>query len=207
MLTIHKKPFKVFTIDNAFSAAELSNLALYVHGELDKPQRTFTNSDFQNGKTVNKFISKFIFKKIKPFIPSESLNVIQTIMFARVHTGKFFGVHTDTGYDINSKYTVLLYLNDDFEGGSTSFYDDNLTEKLFEIKPVKGRILCFDIDLFHSGDIVTKGTKLWIGTELKIATNEQFDIPLVIEPCVLDALPHEVSTLSKMQCLSWLELV
>lgn len=171
MLTIHKKPFQVFTIDNAFSEAELSSLALYVNDQLDKPQqRTFTSSDFQNGKTVNKFIANYIYKKIKPFIADELLNVIQTIMFAKVHAGKFFGVHTDTGYDINSKYTVLLYLNDDFEGGTTSFYDENLTEKLFEIQPVKGRLLCFDINLFHSGDVVTKGTKLWIGTELKNCT-------------------------------------
>lgn len=155
MLTIHKKPFQIFTIDNAFSDEELSDLTLYVHSELDKQeQRTFTSSDFQNGKTVNKNIANSIYDKIKPFIIYEPLDVIQTIMFARVHT--------DTGYDNNSKYTVLVYLNDDFEGGSTSFYDDNLTEKLFEIQPVKGRILCFDIDLFHSGDMITKGTKLWI---------------------------------------------
>lgn len=44
------------------------------------------------------------------------------IMYAKIKSGEFFGLHTDTGceYDIiknkYSKYTVITYLNDDYEG-------------------------------------------------------------------------------------------
>jgi hypothetical protein len=67
--------------------------------------------------------------------------------------------------NLYSKYTLLIYLNDDYEGGTTTFYTDTFIER-FKVQPKKGRILCFDIDLFRSGDRVSNGNKMWIGTEL-----------------------------------------
>lgn len=122
-----------------------------------------------------------MYTKIHHFLPNKYCdrlgrswafcNAIPTIMMAKVEHNQHFGIHTDTGcaYDKQnyrySKYTVLLYLNDDFDGGCTTFFSDNFKE-LFSIKPKTGRILCFDIDRYHRGEHVLSGCKCWIGTEL-----------------------------------------
>lgn len=177
----HAHPFAVFTIDDVFSEKEIKFLRDFVETQLRKPVRNFTNSDFQNGKIVESTVSKIIYNKIQPVLPEsytdgkgeqwEFTGISKTVMFANVKPGKQFDLHTDTGceFDIQSntcsKYTVLVYLNDDFTGGTTTFYSDQFDE-LFAIFPRTGRILCFDIDMFHKGDMVGSGSKLWVGSEL-----------------------------------------
>ena len=91
-------------------------------------------------------------------------------------TGKFtkndkFGLHTDTGlfYDKDKKekslYTLLIYLNDGFEGGETVFYDNNF-EETYRVKPEKGKALLFHIDLWHKASEILEGEKYWIGCEI-----------------------------------------
>lgn len=70
------------------------------------------------------------------------------------------------------KYTLLVYLNDDFEGGNTQFPNINLL-----IKPKKRSVLVFNnldenekvlASAFHAGLPVTKGRKyalnIWVRT-------------------------------------------
>ena len=64
-----------------------------------------------------------------------------------------------------SCWTLLIYLNDDYEGGHTIFYDDNW-KQIESISPERGKALLFDIDLWHRGDILVSGTKQWIGCEI-----------------------------------------
>ena len=90
-------------------------------------------------------------------------------MYAVIEPGQSFPIHTDTGAEYSkegeSKFTVLVYLSHEFEGGTTQFYT-RIFEKTVEITPRAGKILVFDIDLFHAGMPVTNGTKYWIGTEI-----------------------------------------
>lgn len=93
------------------------------------------------------------------------------IMYAKIDTNQLFMIHTDTGceYDdsrnLYSKFTVLTYLNDDYNHGATKFYNNDFQDTAV-IMPKTNRTLIFDIDLFHSGEKVTSGCKYWIGTEL-----------------------------------------
>jgi hypothetical protein len=173
-------PFEVFTIDNLFTEEELTEFQIFI---LNTPLygRTFTNSEFVNGKIIHENYSKNIYSKLKHLLPFEYCDnssvswsyagSTKVIMFANIQPNQQFGIHTDTGYEYDkinnlySKYTLLIYLNDDYEGGTTTFYTDTFIER-FKVQPKKGRILCFDIDLFHSGDRVSNGNKMWIGTEL-----------------------------------------
>lgn len=95
--------------------------------------------------------------------------VTKYVMYAVLEPGQSFPIHTDTGAEFSeeceSKFTVLIYLNDDFDGGKTQFFDNNFV-KTCSICPKRGRTLVFDIDLFHAGMSIESGTKLWIGTEL-----------------------------------------
>lgn len=173
-------PFEIFTIDNLYTNEEIELFKDYVKNADDK-NRTFTSSPFKNGKIINQDFSSLMYSRIQKYLPGEYvdrqnikweyLECPKYIMYAKVQTGEHFGLHTDTGceYDINknkySKYTVLTYLNDDYEGGNTVFYDDNF-KKTCEIKPKSNRTLIFDIDLYHQGCRVLKGSKYWLGSEL-----------------------------------------
>lgn len=93
------------------------------------------------------------------------------IMWARYDPETDFGLHTDTGlfYDSikreKSRWTLLIYLNNDFNGGSTVFYDDNFKE-ILTVEPQAGTCVLFDIDLWHKGTKVLDSRKYWIGCEI-----------------------------------------
>lgn len=173
-------PYEIFTIDNLYTESELNKFKKIVNN-WDPSIRSFTNSEFKNGKLIMPEISSLMYSKIETFLPFKYIdrnNLNWTykssphfIMYADVIENQQFSIHSDTGiiYDnknnLYSKYTVLTYLNDDFEGGCTQFYDDKFNKTVCII-PKCNRTLIFDIDLFHAGLSVTKNNKQWIGTEL-----------------------------------------
>ena len=123
-------------------------------------------------------MTALMFERIQPHLPSvyrDREGVSWTyesapkfIMYSKINPGQQFPIHTDTGCEygkLTSRYTVLTYLNDDFEGGHTQFYNSEF-KKTVSIVPKRGKTLCFDINLFHAGDEVFKTAKYWIGTEL-----------------------------------------
>lgn len=94
------------------------------------------------------------------------------IMSGQYVPGQSFSMHTDTGlfYDAaageRSRWTLLVYLNDNYEGGETVFYDTATWAETRCIKPVQGKALIFDIDLWHCGMPLQNGKKSWIGCEI-----------------------------------------
>ena len=66
---------------------------------------------------------------------------------------KHYDGHT---FDDNntSSYTLLVYLNDNFEGGSTTF-----TESGIKIQPTQGMVLILDQNIEHEAEGVTNGFK------------------------------------------------
>ncbi len=173
------REFEIFTIDNLFTDHEIALFTKIVESRKDDALR-FTHSPFSNGKIVSIELSDIILERIRPHLPLRYGNkagfrsVLGTacyIMFAEIAPGQQFGIHTDTGCvfeqngQVASSHTVLIYLNDDFEGGGTQFYQEGL-EEICCIQPKKNRTLCFDIDLYHKGNTVHRGFKKWLGTEL-----------------------------------------
>lgn len=185
----HEIPFEIFTVDDIYTEKELDMLnkaASYdVEGDEAVYTRPFTSaSDFINGKAMRPALATMMYERLRPFLPSmyvdreglvcRFVGACKYVMFATTRAGQQFSIHTDTGceYDEDarrmSKFTVLTYLNDDFEGGETVFYDSNFKETC-RVHAKKGRTLVFDINLFHSGSMVQVGEKRWIGTELVCA--------------------------------------
>jgi len=78
--------------------------------------------------------------------------------------------------DRRSQLTFLLYLNDDFEGGHTSFFlpkkeGEKEHVKVCSVKVPQGGVLCFyhgdhHLSQWHEGSLVTKGTKYVIRSEV-----------------------------------------
>lgn len=139
-----------------------------------KESYNFTDSGiFKNRKFIDTTLTEVFYNKLmKHFEPSDLLvRPNNLIMTGHYEEGEQFNLHTDTGLYYNrntkekSRWTLLIYLNEDYEGGHTQFYDDswNLRET---IKPEKGKALLFDIDLWHRGDNIKIGKKYWIGCEI-----------------------------------------
>lgn len=84
----------------------------------------------------------------------------------RYQPGMKFAPHADGAFhrddDEQSFYSVLVYLNGDFEGGATTF----ITEPEIAIQPETGKILLFQHPIIHEGSLVTSGVKYVARTDL-----------------------------------------
>lgn len=109
-----------------------------------------------------------IWSEVKEFAPQKIGNSIaiglnEMFRFYKYQPGQLFKKHRDQSFMRNeseaSYYTLLIYLNDDFEGGTTTF--NNIT-----INPKAGACLIFLHDLEHEGSILTQGIKYVLRTDI-----------------------------------------
>jgi predicted 2-oxoglutarate/Fe(II)-dependent dioxygenase YbiX len=88
--------------------------------------------------------------------------------YTRYGPGAGLSPHYDGQFkcdDQTSVATLLVYLNDDFEGGETAFLDDD-ENVLSEVVPVAGRALVLKQDVYHMAAAVTKGVKYLLRTDV-----------------------------------------
>lgn len=161
---------KIFTFDNFLNLSECQTFM----GQINAKQNTvcFTNvANFKNDKYIDLQLATYFFDKIKKQCTIPIIRPNNLIMTGKYIPNQQFSIHTDTGLYFNrnkhekSRYTLLIYLNDDYENGETIFYTDDF-KLLATITPKRGMALVFDIDLWHKGNIVLKNDKYWIGCEL-----------------------------------------
>jgi len=83
----------------------------------------------------------------------------------RYSPGEYFGPHTDAPFRANdqsvTKLSMVLYLNDDYSGGKTSFPDISL-----DVRPEVGKVLLFAPDLRHMSQTVLSGVKYIVRSEV-----------------------------------------
>lgn len=81
----------------------------------------------------------------------------------RYEAGQRFRWHRDGAFarsDVElSRWTLLLYLNDDFDGGETEFEDAS-------VRPARGAALAFSHGLLHQGASVRRGVKYVLRTDV-----------------------------------------
>ena len=87
--------------------------------------------------------------------------------FYRYGPGEFFAWHRDGAFYRDDReqslVTLMIYLNDGFEGGSTDF---DLPEGPVSIVPERGMVLLFHHPLRHQGAPVRRGEKLVLRTDV-----------------------------------------
>ena len=99
----------------------------------------------------------------------EVLAFNERFRFYRYDVGQTFNRHFDGAFSRNddeqSQFTFLIYLNDDFAGGHTNFFDDNgaITHS---VQPRRGMALVFWHPMMHEGATVTKGRKYVLRTDV-----------------------------------------
>ena len=109
---------------------------------------------------VRDIVPQRVQKKWRPVGLNERLR------FYRYDAGQLFDWHSDGFYERpngqRSFFTLLIYFNDDFDGGGTSFRDDGFRRADFDpftVKPKRGMGLVFHHPIAHRGDAIVAGRK------------------------------------------------
>lgn len=100
---------------------------------------------------------------------SKAVGLNELFRFYKYQPGQLFKKHRDQSFIRNSSeasyFTFMIYLNDDFKGGATTF--DHL-----EVSPKKGSALIFYHYLEHEGSEVIEGTKYVLRTDIMYKLKE-----------------------------------
>ena len=117
-------------------------------------------------------LAQQLFERARPLLPAtwfgwELCGFNERFRFYRYDPGQHFAPHTD-GYYENPKgershLTFMVYLNEGFEGGATTF--ERGRESL-EVVPRTGLALVFYHKLLHEGAVVEKGRKYVLRTDV-----------------------------------------
>jgi len=112
-----------------------------------------------------------LWQRLSPHIPAflngcRALGLNERFRFYRYDRGEKFAWHYDGPYSRPngecSRLTLMLYLNDDFEGGATEFQLD----EWLVVQPEAGMVLLFDHPVLHQGSPVTRGRKYVLRTDV-----------------------------------------
>lgn len=113
-------------------------------------------------------LADVLWKKIRPFAPeqignSKAIGLNELFRFYKYQPGQEFKRHRDQSYIRNdgeaSYYTVMIYLNQNYNDGTTTFGD-------LVVQPKQGMALIFLHNLEHEGSPVTKGVKYVLRTDI-----------------------------------------
>lgn len=120
-----------------------------------------------------------IYKQLADNVPKKfrkkwrPVGLNERLRFYRYDAGQFFDWHSDGYYERpngeRSFFTFIIYLNDDFEGGGTSFREEGFRRSecgQFTVKAKKGNALLFHHPIGHRGDAVTSGRKYVLRTDV-----------------------------------------
>jgi len=123
----------------------------------------------------NPKVAEQLYAQIKDMLPDvdgyEPTGLNERFRFYRYKDGQQFKPHVDGSYRKSpteeSKVTMLLYLNGDFEGGNTTLIMEGQ-----EIEPKEGMMLLFAHKIMHCGRPVTAGTKYVLRTDVMYKLKE-----------------------------------
>ena len=124
--------------------------------------------DFDRSRAENPQLAEILAERLKPIIqvllPDENWFVHPVLAYHRYNTSGSMRPHFDSQKveeNASSIASILLYVNDDFAGGSTQFEST-------AVKPEVGKVLLISHDLLHKANVVTDGAKYIIRTALMV---------------------------------------
>lgn len=126
-------------------------------------------------------LADVLWTRARPFIPPtidewRAIGFNERFRFYRYGAGQKFAPHYDgffsRGESERSQLTFMVYLNDDFRGGETRFYDEN-RELHLTVRPAGGMALVFVHLQLHEGAPVIDGSKYVLRTDVMYALRAQ----------------------------------
>ena len=122
-----------------------------------------------------------LWQRALPFLPERIGNrrragFNERFRFYRYDPGQQFAPHWDGCFRRDngerSELTFLVYLNDNFRGGQTRFYENNGTPRL-QVEPERGAALVFVHGQLHEGAEVIQGRKYALRTDVMYFPSER----------------------------------
>ena len=160
----------IFTIPNFFSVQEcshrirLSEESGFELATLSTVGGTVVDETVRNNSRVitdDQTLAAELWNRLRVALPvfmdgRQAIGINERFRFYRYEPGQRFVGHVDGRFrrenGEESRLTFMIYLNDDFMGGETSFHD-------LVIAPCRGTALIFRHELFHEGRPVIQGKK------------------------------------------------
>ncbi|MHB1561462.1 MAG: prolyl hydroxylase family protein [Isosphaeraceae bacterium] len=119
-------------------------------------------------------LAEELWSRAKSLVPRrvdgwEAVGLNERFRFYRYVTAEAFAPHYDgsicRGEDEESKLTFMVYLNEDCEGGQTTFFHPDGRLR-FDVRPRTGQALVFVHLQLHEGSPVTGGRKYALRTDV-----------------------------------------
>jgi hypothetical protein len=152
-------------VDDIYTDTECRNFIDIIEGSSDlSPPNNPLYRDQDRAIKDDPVIAKELFRRLRPHLP-ERINMLKLIglndrlRMYRYRAGQRFEPHMDHWYRPSETritlHTVLVYFNDDFEGGETRF-QEQIEQTII---PKRGRVAIFQHKIRHEGCPVRRGVK------------------------------------------------
>ncbi|MBI1246962.1 proline hydroxylase [bacterium] len=157
----------------------LAESAGFVDAPITTSQGAVMRKDIRNNLRLmidNPVAAEKLWQRAKPWTidPWRSRTAIglnERLRFYKYEPGQSFAPHVDGRYRRSdtekSDFTFLIYLNDDFEGGGTRFFNPGT----FRVIPEKGSALFFHHPQLHEGEVIEKGVKYVLRSDVMYRSN------------------------------------
>lgn len=174
---------KLFLIHDFLSASECEKFIAqsenegYETASIDAGAGAIIRTDIRNNTRLisdDDALAATFFERAKPFLPAnwlgwDLIGFNERFRYYRYDVGQTFHTHFDGAFSRSgveqSHFTFLIYLNADFEGGHTNFYNDE-GDLLHSVAPKTGSALVFWHPMLHEGATVNKGRKYVLRTDV-----------------------------------------
>jgi predicted 2-oxoglutarate/Fe(II)-dependent dioxygenase YbiX len=174
----------IFLIDDFLPFAECDRLISesegmgYEYATIETEKGAVRLESVRNNSRVlytDMALADWLWFKLKDSVPqkigiSNAVGLNELFRFYKYEPGHQFKKHIDNSFIRNeseaSYYTFMIYLNDDYSGGETSFKD-------VEVKGKKGMALVFLHSLEHEGKQVREGIKYVLRSDIMYRLSEQ----------------------------------
>lgn len=177
----HTAPL-VFAIADVFGAAECTDTIAQIEqlgfeaAPISTPSGFVMRPDVRNNTRVmfdDRPLAAELFARIREAIPAQlcdrrAVGVNERFRCYRYEPGQRFAPHYDGAFQRSpaerSELTLMVYLNDEFTGGTTAFHDFDV-----EATPRTGAALLFQHQLLHEGCVVRSGIKYVLRSDVMYA--------------------------------------
>jgi prolyl 4-hydroxylase len=155
----------LWSVDDTYTDTECRNFIDIIERSSDlSPPNNPLYRDQDRAIKDDPVIAEELFRRLRPHLP-ERINTLKLIglnerlRLYRYRAGQQFVPHMDHWYRPSENritlHTVLVYFNDDFEGGETRF-QEQIEQTII---PKRGRVAIFQHKIRHEGCLVQRGTK------------------------------------------------
>lgn len=192
-----------FVIPSLFSKFECEQLlSIEIKNSFQKAISNYPTYYRNNDRFVmdNDELANQLFQKVKPYLP-ETIEINTTIQsengvwhlkelnnrirFCKYSSNQYFHRHLDGVHyrssSVQSKLTFMIYLNsaNEFEGGRTLFFKTKETEEIWaSYIPKQGDLIVFDHNVWHEGEVLTKGEKFVLRSDILYSKEEIENNPM-----------------------------